>query len=184
MSHSESTIEREQRAVGGQVSGAFAGTHLSSESSCDGKIVLSESAVIAGDVAGEIFSEGPLFIEKSAHLNARIFGRSVVVAGNLRGSIQASERIELLSTATVIGDLTSAILVVHQGALLEGNCAVLRPSEGDIRAEVAQSTDMASTGFSFFITAKQKAELRNRGYDDVTISQMRPAEAHRLLGLA
>ena len=36
---------------------------------------------------------------------------------------------------------------------------------------------------SFFITKAQKAKLREIGYSDGQIEQMKPAEAHRILGL-
>ena len=36
---------------------------------------------------------------------------------------------------------------------------------------------------SFFITQAQKVELRERGYSDDQIAQMKPAEAHQILGL-
>jgi hypothetical protein len=36
---------------------------------------------------------------------------------------------------------------------------------------------------SFFITRAQKAQLRERGYSEDQIAQMKPAEAHRILGL-
>ena len=36
---------------------------------------------------------------------------------------------------------------------------------------------------SFFITQAQKAQLREKGYSDDEIAQMKPAEAHRILGL-
>ncbi len=36
---------------------------------------------------------------------------------------------------------------------------------------------------SFFITQAQKAQLRARGYSDDEIAQMKPAEAHHILGL-
>jgi hypothetical protein len=36
---------------------------------------------------------------------------------------------------------------------------------------------------SFFITKAQKAQLREKGYSDDQIAQMKPAEAHRILGL-
>jgi hypothetical protein len=40
-----------------------------------------------------------------------------------------------------------------------------------------------SAQISFFITQAQKALLRERGYSDDQIAKMKPAEAHRILGL-
>ena len=41
----------------------------------------------------------------------------------------------------------------------------------------------AETGMSFIITNAQKAELRQRGYSEEQIRQMKPEDAHRALGL-
>jgi hypothetical protein len=37
---------------------------------------------------------------------------------------------------------------------------------------------------SFSITKSQKAQLRERGHSDEKIAKMKPAEAHKILGLA
>jgi hypothetical protein len=39
------------------------------------------------------------------------------------------------------------------------------------------------TGISFIITKAQKAELRQRGYTEEQIREMKPEDAHRALGL-
>ena len=39
------------------------------------------------------------------------------------------------------------------------------------------------TGISFIITKVQKAELRQRGYTEEQIREMKPEDAHRALGL-
>jgi len=41
----------------------------------------------------------------------------------------------------------------------------------------------AETGMSFTITNAQKAELRERGYSEEQIREMKPEDAHRALGL-
>ena len=41
----------------------------------------------------------------------------------------------------------------------------------------------AETGMSFIITNAQKAELRERGYSEEQIREMKPEDAQRALGL-
>ena len=53
---------------------------------------------------------------------------SVIVAGKVRGDITASQRIELRFSAKVLGNLSSNVLIVHDGAAFEGHCAM--QSEG------------------------------------------------------
>lgn len=51
-------------------------------------------------------------------------------------------------------------------------------------APLAESTPpCAKTGVSLMITRQQKGDLRERGYTDEQIRDMKPEEAHRVLGL-
>ena len=137
-----------------------------------------------GCVNGELTTTGDLFIGEQAEINAQIRAGSLVIAGVVKGSIIALEHIELRPTAKVKGDLNSPALVIHEGARLEGQCSINHVAaleEPEVRA--ADAGELGSAKVSFFITERQKAELRARGYDDATISKMKPAEAHKILGI-
>ena len=71
-----------------------------------------------------------------------------------------------------------------------------QPAEGQPRDEPAVSsesnledavevppTPSPKAQVSFFITRAQKAQLRKKGYSDDQIAQMKPAEAHQILGI-
>jgi hypothetical protein len=47
-------------------------------------------------------------------------------------------------------------------------------------APVSSSSD---AHMSFFITRAQRVKLRKKGYSEDQIAQMKPAEAHKMLGL-
>jgi len=51
---------------------------------------------------------------------------------------------------------------------------------GDGTGGLSSSSPQAQV--SFFITQAQTAQLREKGYSDEQIAQMKPAEAHRILG--
>ena len=57
-------------------------------------------------------------------VNGPIKAASVIVAGKVSGDITASQRIELRFSAKVLGNLTSNVLIVHDGAVFEGCCAM------------------------------------------------------------
>jgi hypothetical protein len=71
--------------------------------------------------------------------------------------------------------------------------AVVRPTDEDasIAEDLTTSGEplaesvrpAAKTGVSLMITRQQKADLRERGYTDEQIRDMKPEEAHRVLGL-
>jgi hypothetical protein len=49
--------------------------------------------------------------------------------------------------------------------------------------EETSSASDKSAQVSFFITKAQKLRLHEHGYSDEQIAQMKPAEAHKILGL-
>lgn len=86
-----------------------------------GELLATEDVVIAGRVEGTVEMEGHrLTINKDAELKATIHAREIIVSGNVVGSIIAIERVELLQTADVQGDITTPSLRIADGAGLMG----------------------------------------------------------------
>jgi len=81
-------------------------------------------------------------IGESAVVTAQIKASSIIVAGKVSGEIIASERIEIRPSAKVSGNLTTPRLVVHDGAIFEGNC-VMQPDgvRKDRRERVASQAN-------------------------------------------
>jgi cytoskeletal protein CcmA (bactofilin family) len=102
------------------------------------------------------------------------------VGGQVNGEIVARQRIELLPTARLRCTITTPTLVVTEGAQFDGDCKMPRAPTSSPQSE---SNETKETRVSFFITQAQRAELRERGYSDDDIAQMKPADAHRILGL-
>jgi cytoskeletal protein CcmA (bactofilin family) len=65
-----------------------------------------------------------LTIGESAVVTAQIKAASIIVAGKVSGDIIAAQRIEIRPSAKVLGNLTSPVLVVHEGAMFEGHCSM------------------------------------------------------------
>jgi cytoskeletal protein CcmA (bactofilin family) len=108
------------------------GAYLNRGSKITGKVTFEGPARIDGEVEGEINAMDSLTIGDSAVVAARICGVSVWVAGKVNGDIVATQRIEILPTAKIIGNITAPQLSVQEGALFDGHCS-MRP--GGIRED-------------------------------------------------
>lgn len=75
---------------------------------------------VFGMVEGEVISEKSVTIGQSAQVKGPVRGELVTVAGVVRGSITAGEKLELLETGKVFGSIVTKNLVVHSGAILVG----------------------------------------------------------------
>lgn len=85
---------------------------------------------IDGHLTGRVTSEtGTLVIGASGQVDANIAVAAAVINGTVNGDIVASEKLQLGRTARVIGNVQTPRLVLEDGAILEGNCSMLRAKE-------------------------------------------------------
>jgi cytoskeletal protein CcmA (bactofilin family) len=96
-------------------------TIIGSDASLKGTIDSQESLRIEGAFEGTINSKGEIFVGEGAVVNADIYGRRVVVAGEVRGMIEAVNGLEITGTGRVYGDITGDRLIVDEGAVYKGN---------------------------------------------------------------
>ena len=87
----------------------------------DGTVTGSEPVLIEGIVTGKINLTGELRIGTKARIEATVHAKNVTVEGKLTGDISADDRIELVATATVDGNLKAPRIVVAEGARFRGS---------------------------------------------------------------
>ena len=88
-------------------------THIKGDIQGDG------SLRIEGVVEGTIATTGNLVITESAKVLAEIKASNVSVAGAVKGNIHAN-RVEVLATGRVWGDLTVKVMLTNEGAYVSG----------------------------------------------------------------
>lgn len=81
---------------------------------------------IDGYFKGNIITEGKVLVGKTGIVDTDIRAGIVVVGGEVRGSIHATERVTLLSTSKVYGDVVTDSFVVEDGVIFEGRCTINR----------------------------------------------------------
>ncbi|HUW39662.1 MAG TPA: polymer-forming cytoskeletal protein [Rectinemataceae bacterium] len=102
-------------------------TTLGKETSFTGTLRFKDSLRIKGNFEGEIDAMGRLVIDADATVSARrIRATSVIVGGIVRGDIEAADRLELLPTAKVYGNVRTARLRIADGVIFEGTCEMIR----------------------------------------------------------
>ena len=93
-----------------------------------GELTFEETFRIDGRFEGKIRSGGELILGDDADVNAEMEVGRLSVNGNLKGSVQATERVELLAGARVLGDITTPVLRIEEGAHFEGSCQMGKES--------------------------------------------------------
>ena len=101
-------------------------TTLGRETDFNGVMRFKDSLKIDGSFSGEIVSSGFLYVEHGATITANIRVGSVVVGGTVKGNIEATEKLEMLSTGRVFGNIRTAKLKIADGVVFEGKCEMIK----------------------------------------------------------
>ncbi|HPO12546.1 MAG TPA: polymer-forming cytoskeletal protein [Candidatus Hydrogenedentes bacterium] len=110
--------------------------HIDGDVTVEGRLLLGATARISGKihagscrVDGQV--EGPVEcieeveVGKSGRLNAGVSaGKRISVAGQIKGSIVTTGQLRLVAGALVQGDIQARNLVIEEGAMFNGQCAM------------------------------------------------------------
>ncbi|MEO5568803.1 MAG: polymer-forming cytoskeletal protein [Gemmatimonadaceae bacterium] len=109
-------------------------THINDGTEIEGKITFTGTVLLNGRVRGEITSTDTLVVGERGVVNASIHAGTVEVSGEVVGNITANERIELHPGCRVYGDIEAPVVIIDEGALLEGQCRMTKLRPTDISA--------------------------------------------------
>lgn len=109
----------------GRLSGFVgAGTVLTGETNFDSMLR------VDGHLTGRVSSDqGTLIVGSTGQVDANIDVAAAMVNGMVNGDINASEKLELGRTARVVGNISAPRLIIEDGAILEGNCSMVKSKE-------------------------------------------------------
>ena len=93
-----------------------------------GDLSFEETFRIDGRFEGKIRSGGELILGDDADVNADMEVGRLSVNGKLKGSVHAAERVELLAGARVLGEISTPVLRIEEGAHFEGSCQMGKES--------------------------------------------------------
>lgn len=97
-----------------------AGSHL------QGELRFDASFRIDGRFTGTIVSEGDLMIGEGGEVEGEVRIGRVFVSGTVRGNVHAKRRVQIAAGGKVFADLDTVSLVIEDGGILEGRCAMTR----------------------------------------------------------
>lgn len=100
----------------------FINTLVGQGSSFKGDVTVHGFFRVDGDFQGSIHTEGRILVSPSGRIKGSLTGRDIVVSGVVKGDLYATERITLLSSALVVGNLYAPRIQMEQGVLVEGYC--------------------------------------------------------------
>lgn len=110
-----------------------------------GEVSGSESLFIDGKVEGSITLPGNrVTVGRNGNVAANISAREIVILGKVRGNATASDRVDIRSEGSLIGDVSAQRISIEDGAYFKGGIDI-RKSTGE---KPASSTTTAETATS------------------------------------
>lgn len=100
---------------------------------------------IDGKMDGEVNTDDTLIVGENGVLEADITAGTVICRGKIKGTIQASKRIEIHTNSEVVGNISAPALLVENGAIFDGNCDMTGNEGKIIKLVQNEETESAAT---------------------------------------
>jgi cytoskeletal protein CcmA (bactofilin family) len=116
-------------------------TILGPGASINGDIESGGFTRVDGSIRGNLSAKGRVVVGERARMKGNITGTTVTIGGVVYGNILASERIVILNTALVLGDIITRRIQADEGCLIHGKVLVC-PTEESWKAALAEYRDI------------------------------------------
>jgi cytoskeletal protein CcmA (bactofilin family) len=104
-------------------------TIIGPNTSVTGNLEIGGFIRIDGNVRGDVAARGRVVIGEDARMRSNISGTAVTVGGVVYGNVLASERLTVLSTGLIIGDVITRRIQADEGCLIHGKIRVCPAEE-------------------------------------------------------
>lgn len=118
------------------------GAYLGAGTKINGKLNFEGQATIDGEVEGEIVALAHITVGQKAIVKGKVSAQSILVQGKVMADVVAEKTLEIQPPGSVVGDVTTASLVIGDGAILEGHISMKKnearvlPIRQDVKPEL------------------------------------------------
>ena len=89
----------------------------------EGKMTVASGMVrINTHIKGEVDCAGAVIVAEQGEVEGEVRSKFISVAGKIKGTIRASEKIEIKANGVVLGDIHTGSLVIEPGGYFDGQC--------------------------------------------------------------
>lgn len=85
-----------------------------------GEIRVEGTVRIDGRLDGDIQTKGEVIIGEDGLVQGTITAGTLISSGRVKAKVTAMERVQLLKTATLIGEVHTPVLIIEEGAKIQG----------------------------------------------------------------
>ncbi len=86
-----------------------------------GELFGEEDVKVEGRVEGKIQLEKNLLVGQTGVIEADVIAENINIGGSVTGNVMAQNRVEIVASGTMIGDIKAPRVIVAEGAHFKGN---------------------------------------------------------------
>jgi cytoskeletal protein CcmA (bactofilin family) len=101
---------------------------------------------IDGDFSGSIKTKGKVLVGKDGRADCNIDAGTVVIGGIVRGTVSSSEKVIILSSAMVVGDVYAPRLIAEEGVVIDGTLSIRGEGETTRSEDAAARRNLRVAG--------------------------------------
>jgi len=132
------------------------------------------SARIDGTVNGNVIVKGKLILGVDGKINGDVQATGALIGGEVIGNIDAPEKMEVSSSAKILGDIKTKVLVVDERAIFQGKCDMYQETPSAKKAVSKPSVKATRAGKksakAAIVEALKEVEEENRNQEKIVES--------------
>ena len=125
------------------------GTVIGADAVFKGELSFDSTAKIHGSVEGSVSSKGTVQILDGASCKADFEAKEISVEGQVEGTVNATDLVDVKSTGVVRGDIIAARMSMAEGATIDGHIVIGSKGgqgKGSSSAEVKPGAESKTSG--------------------------------------
>lgn len=95
-----------------------------------GELEFDTSFRVEGRVEGTVVSSGTLVVGEGGEVEGDVRVGQIYISGTVRGTVQASRKIQLCAPGKAFADLETPSLVIEDGGIFDGRCTMASDDRG------------------------------------------------------
>lgn len=111
-------------------------TVIGKDSYFNGVFSLKGGLKVEGCYEGENLDVETLFVTVTGKIKSNIKAGTVIVEGIIIGNVEAKNRIMLMPTSKILGEVRTPELIIQNGSVLDGLCVVAPNTESNTRESI------------------------------------------------
>ena len=88
----------------------------------EGDFVTEGNIIVEGTICGTIKTSRDLKVGPNSKIFANVSAENALISGEVQGNVVVGTKTELTATAKIFGDIKTGVLIMNNGAILNGRC--------------------------------------------------------------